>query len=435
MNAHFRKASLLVNQQRFEEALGELALATAEEADDPFHHGLRAIALMQLGRHQQALEAAQKTIEIAPDLDYSHYVLALVYAECGHLREAHDAIQTALQIDPADADYFGVLARIEFLREQWAAALDAAERGLQIDPASDVCRHWRSHALMKLGRAEEAAQELDILMADDPNDPYTHDAKGWMHLQQGDAVEAKRHFLEALRIDPNLANARHGLATALKARHVLFGWLLQVLLYVDRFRSWALFLVAAGVVLAMRFGDKWVEAHPDHYVWIWLAKAAVWTFAVALIAAQPLFDLVLRLDNEGRTALTPEKTSASNWNALSLLAGLGIIALWAWKGGRLLPSLAFAAISLTTAITNTFDASAGWVRRRMAWITLFAAAQIPLSYLMLLAFLIVSLKSKVAVLSLLKLALYLPAVSILISSFSDNIAEFLEKRRPDQESN
>src|SRR5262245_9904767 len=127
MSAHFRRASLLVNQQRFEEALGELALATPEQAGDPFHHGLRAIALMRLDRHQRALEAARKAIEIAPDIDYGHYVLALVYAERGYFREAHTAIQTAIQIDPADANNLGALARIEFLRGEWAAALEAAE--------------------------------------------------------------------------------------------------------------------------------------------------------------------------------------------------------------------------------------------------------------------------------------------------------------------
>jgi len=434
MNAHFRKASLLAGQQRFEEALGELALANAEEANDPFHHGLRAIMLMRLDRHQQALEAARKSIEIAPDLDYGHYVLALVHTERGNLREAREAVQTAIDIDPADAANLGVLARIEFLREQWAAALEAAERGLQVDPSSDVCRHWRSQALMMLGRPEEAAQELDILMAEDPNDPHTHDAKGWMHLRQGDAAAAKRHFLEALRVDPNLDSARHGLANALKAHHALFGRLLQVLLYLDRFRSWAMYLIAGGIILAMRFGDKWAQAHPDHYVWVWLAQAVVWIVAVALLTAQPLFDLVLRLDREGRNALTPEKIQASKWNLLCLLAGLAIMALWAWKGGRLLPVMAFATVCLTMTIGNTFDSSAGWVRRRMAWVTWFAAALIPLGYVVGLVFFIAALKSKVMMPSLLKLAFFLPAISMLICSFSDNIAEFLEKRRPDQNS-
>ena len=68
----------------------------------------------------------------------------------------------------------------------------------------------------------------------------------------------------------------------------------------------------------------------------------------------------------------------------------------------------------------------------MAWITWFAAALIPLSYVMLFTFVIVTLKTKTVVPPLLKLAIFLPAISVLIAGFSDNIAAALEKRRPDQ---
>lgn len=432
MNAHYQRATLLVNQERYEEALRELAQAAEEEANNPYHHGLRAVALSRLDRHQQALEASAKAIEIAPDLDYGHYVRAVICLDRGLHSEARDSIQTAIRIDPNAADYFGLLSKIESGRERWHPALEAAEAGLRLDPTNEFCRLGRSQALLKLGRRDEADSELDQLMTENPNDACTHDAKGWLCLEQGDAAAAKTHFLEALRLEPNFVSARAGLANALKARHFLFGWLLQLLLYFDRFRTWGIYLVAAGVVLAMRFGDQWSKTHPDFYLWIWWVKTVFWIVAVALILAQPLFDLVLRLDREGRVALTAEQTRASNWNGLCLAAALLVMSLWAWKGGSILPFMGFALVSLTTAIGRTVLASDDWVRRRMRRVTVLAALHIPAAYLMPIVFVVVAVKARVVLPLLVKGAFYLLAISIFISSFADNILEYFEKRRPDK---
>jgi tetratricopeptide (TPR) repeat protein len=296
MNAHHQRASMLLNHDRHEEALHELQQAITEEPDNPFHHALQAIALSRLARHQLALEAARKAVQLAPDLDYSHYVLGTVFFDRGQFKEARDAIKTAIQLEPEDADNFAQLARAEYALDHWQAALDAADQGLRLDASNDVCRHWRSQALQQLGRSDEAAKELDTLMAEDPEDAHTHDARGWFLLQQGKPAEARGHFLEALRLQPDLESARGGFANALKSRHVTFSWILRFLIWTDRFRAWTVFAVAAAVFLSMRLGDRWAQTHPDHLVSMAVLKFLVWTLVVLMTVAQPLFDLLLRLD-------------------------------------------------------------------------------------------------------------------------------------------
>jgi tetratricopeptide (TPR) repeat protein len=421
-----------MHQERFEEALGELAEAGSDEMEDPLLHGLRAIALSRLDRHQQALDSARQAITLAPDIDYGHYVLAVVHLRRGSFTEARDAIRIALDKDPTDATNLATLANIECGREQWSAALDAAERGLANDPAHDGCRQARTVALMKLGRMEEANRDVSTLLADNPNDAETHDTQGWMFLHQGNADAARRHFLEALRLEPNHASARDGLVHALKARHQVFSVILRGLLFMSRFRSWALWGMVLGVILAMRFGDAWAQSHPQSYLWVWAAQTLVWCLLVAVMAANPLFDLVIRLSREGRLALPPDQTRASNWNALCLGLALLLMVLWAWKGGRLFPLMAYALVCLTSVVSSTFAASAGWVRRRMVWIAWFAALLIPAAYVMPIVFLLVAVQAKIVAPLLIKVAFYMLAGSMLIATFSDDIADFLEKRRPDE---
>lgn len=432
MGEHYNRALLLFNRDRHEEALGELQRGIAEDGNNPYAHGLLALCLSKLDRYQSALEAAKKSIELAPDAEYGHYVLARVYAERNRFAEARAAIKQAIQIDPEDAHSHGLLARIEFGLDNWQEAVNAADAGLAQDATNDMCLHFRSLALVKLGRAVEAISDQETLLAADPNDSYTHMARGWTLLEQGNVSEAKKHFLEALRLDPTNEDARAGLVNALKAQHLIFGLTLRMLLYLGRFRAWAIWIAAIVFFFGLYQLDKLALKYPEALIPLVLFKAIVFTLMVALVVAQPLFDLVLRLDPDGRRALTPEKTRASNWHAVCLIAAFALALVWFWKGDRQMKTFALATLMLTQLITEIFDATPGWVRQRLTWITLFATALIPASFVITLVALFLILKLKLHVLWMLKLGLvYLPIVSVLISAFAHDIAEWLEKRRPD----
>lgn len=432
MSGHYHRALLLFNQDRFKEALTELQAAVAEDENDMFAHGLMAITLSSLDRHQQALQSARRAIEISPDSDYGHYSLARVYLDRSCVNEAFEAISTAVQIDPDDAMNHAWLARVEFERGNWNAAVVAADAGLELDAENDMCLHYRSMALKKLGRDDEARRDQETLLASDPNDPHTHAARGWTLLEEGKPEKAREHFLEALRLDPSIDYARVGLANALKAKHFIFGWALRGLLYLDRFRSRVIWIFMIGFFVGLRFLDRIAAANAGAVVPALLVKAVFFTLIVLIMVAQPLFGLILRLDRDGRRALSPDELRASNWHAVCLLLALGMGLLWALKGSRQMSMLAYPTAALTLAITNTFQATPGWVRSRMKWITLFAAFLIPLSFVLLIVAAVLLVKHKQNTVWLIKLSLiYLPVLSVCISAFSDNIAEFLEKRRPD----
>jgi hypothetical protein len=104
------------------------------------------------------------------------------------------------------------------------------------------------------------------------------------------------------------------------------------LLYLDRFRTWVVWVFIFGFFVGLRQLDRLGQSYPDALIAISLVKAAFWFFLILIIVAQPLFDLVLRLDKQGRLALSPEQLRASNWHAVVLLVALGMGLIWAWKG-------------------------------------------------------------------------------------------------------
>ena len=432
MNPHYERAMMLAARERHEEAVKELREGLTVDADDPFCHGLLAIELSRLGRHEQAIETARRTVVLAPDFDYSYFVLARVLTERNELKAAREAIQTAIKLDPEDADNFGLLARIEFECSEWAATVSAADQGLALNPKEDVCQHYRSLALARQGKLAEAERGLDTLMSDDPNDPATHDAKGWLCLERRDAARAKEHFLEALRLSPTNDSARSGLANALKSQHVVFGLALQALLLASRHKSWVIWGALIGVFFGLRVLDRFALAHPDFYLAVWAVKATWFTGMILLLVANPLFDLLLRLDKQGRHTLSEAQVRASNLNLFCLLGGLGLGVMWATRGGAHYATLAWAMLSLPNAISAAHASSEGWVRKRMMRVVLLATVLLPISFFIALVGALVLVRTKGQVIWVLKAGVFwLPLISVCISAFADDIAEYFERRRPD----
>jgi len=433
MNVRHQRAALLVRHDRHTEAVRELQQAILEEPDYAQHYGLLAIALSRLDRHQQALEAAARAVELEPDTAYGHYVRAIVFLDRDRYREAREELLTAHQLETDDVDSLGLLAKAEFGLDHWRAALEAANKGLAIDATDDTCLHWRSLALARLGRREEAEETLNTLTAADPNDPYTHETHGWFALERGDASRARRHFLESLRLAPHNEGARAGLASALKARHRLFGLVLQFLLQLHRFRAWVIWLFLLEMFLGLRMANAFTQAWPDWSLPLLLVEAVFFSFLALVCVAQPLFELVLRLDREGRRALTPDLERASNWSALCLLVALILGGVWAWEGDLLFAMLAWAALSLPQAIRHTCAASTVWVRNWMKLVTLIAVLLIPVSFVLVFVPMMMAARFEDTDAWLIPPAfIFLPLISVFLSWFSDRIQGFLEQKKPDR---
>lgn len=434
MNETYAKAQLLFRQERFELAVSELQKELAANPDNSWAHLLLARSLSRLEKHDAAIAAASRAIELAPDNDYSHWVMAGVLLDRGQLGEAREAAETALELDPNDSANFGLLARIEFITDNWQKVIELTDRGLALNAEDDVCRHFRSLALLKLGRTEEAEREMSTLMADDPEDPNTHEAQGWLYLERGESEKAENRFLESLRLAPGNESARTGLANALKARHAVFGWVLKLLLWTARFKTWTIWVAVIVFFVGLAQLRKLAVANPALFWPVWMLDVAALLLVVAATAGHPLFNLVLRASKRTRIALSPAELRASNWHLVCLLAALVFGLLAAWKGDRQMRSLGLASLLLTFAITNTFAASEGWVRMRMGWVTIVAAVCIPLSFVIFVVSLYLLLKHRIGSPGLIKLGLlYLPMISVLLSCFSDNLAETLERRKPDRD--
>ena len=367
MNPNLQRAILLVQQHRHEQAIPELRQALTGGPLDPYAHAMLGLCLAKLEKFQEATAEAQRAIHLSPDFPFGHYAYASILHDRHRNVEALAAINEALRLDCSDADSFALLAAIHIDEKRWREALEAAERGLQLDSEDIACTNLRAIALVKLGRKAEAGATIDTALSKNPDNAVTHANQGWTLLQRGDHKKALEHFREALRLDPENEWARHGIVEALKARNFIYAFMLRYFFWMSRFSGRTQLLIILGGYFGNQLLRGLAASQPELAPWVLPIRILYAVFALMTWIADPLFNLLLRVNRFGRLALSREQVVAANYLGACLL--LAIIALagciaFGTDTPWLMAAIVFGCLAIP--VSGTFKCSSGWPRNAMA---------------------------------------------------------------------
>jgi tetratricopeptide (TPR) repeat protein len=271
------------------------------------------LALSQQERFDEAEREIGEALKIDPGYPFIHYARAIVLDDRRRYPEAENAVQEAISMEPEDADFYALLAQVRLNLRNWHGALEAAERGLQIDPEHVGCTNLRAMALVKLGRKEEAGLTIDVALAKDPENSVTHANQGWALLHAGEHKKALEHFRESLRLDPGNEWARQGIIEALKAQNIIYAGMLKYFLWMSRLSEKLQWVVVIGAVFGMRVLRATAEANPAIKPFVFPIQVLYMVFVFLTWTADPLFNLLLRLNRFGRMVLNRNEILASNW--------------------------------------------------------------------------------------------------------------------------
>jgi tetratricopeptide (TPR) repeat protein len=333
MSTHLARAELLLEQNRFAEALTEARAALQAEPDSPTAHACLARCFAHLDEPKPALASAQQAVSFAPDEAYFHQVLAFIHHRADRNKAALVAINEAVRLEPYEENYLSLRSAIHLGLKNWADALADAENALQLDPENIQALNIRSIALIQLGRADKAHQTGDYTLERAPENGMAHATKGWASLHQGDPLTAQSHFREALRLQADLEYARTGMLEALKARNPIYRWMLAYFLWMGRQATrmqWAFIILTMFGVRIIRG----IAATTPVLGWVLWPLVGLIYFAIYLTwTAVPLFNFLLCFDRFGRYVLSrAERRSAINFG-LSLLPLFASLYWWATGAG------------------------------------------------------------------------------------------------------
>jgi tetratricopeptide (TPR) repeat protein len=207
---------------RGERAIGGamgVAKATEDKPNNNIDWNAQGIALSDLGRYEEAIDAYNKAIEIKPDYHEVWYNRGIVLSALGRKEEAIGSYEKAIEISPnfheAWTDRGAILCDC---LGQYEEAVNSFEKALKIKP--DFYQAWFNCgiALSNLGRYNEAIDSYDKVI--DLN-PYLYDA--WINRgailcdRLGRYEEAVNSFEKALEIKPDDHDAWYNRGVSLSA--------------------------------------------------------------------------------------------------------------------------------------------------------------------------------------------------------------------------
>ena len=172
--------SLLVAQDRVEEALSLSERAVAIAPNDAKAHDALGVALARRGRIDEAIAQYERALALDAELDEAHNNWGIASVQQGDLAAAVGHYRLALASNPDNAD----------THVNWGNALVRMER------PDDAIPHYREALRIRIDHAG------------------AHHNWGVALARQGKLAEAIEHFRQALAIDPSHADAKQYLDQA-----------------------------------------------------------------------------------------------------------------------------------------------------------------------------------------------------------------------------
>jgi spermidine synthase len=170
--------------------------------------------LAALGRTDEAIAAAIRARDVAPDRSDALEQLASVYADAGADRDLGPIVDRLEQTGSVSAAKY-YRATLHFLRGEPGRAAQLAEQVVATDPSDGRAHNLLGAAYASLGLRDRAGLAFAAAARARPDDPSGYVNLGTFELDGGNPGAAERYFAEALTLDPTSVAAITGLANAL----------------------------------------------------------------------------------------------------------------------------------------------------------------------------------------------------------------------------
>jgi Flp pilus assembly protein TadD len=182
--------------------VGQAAWIAADLPNGSRAHWKYGFALHKADRLDEAAEQYRVALRLDPKQKEPHFGLGQILATQSNLSEARSELEEALRSDPSNGDYHseyaGVLERLGQKEEAGAEHVIATRRA----PKSGRVHYDYAMFFFRDGKLDQAIPEFEAALKHNPNHPEAHYHLGRALYVKGDYEGAKAHYLETARLDP-----------------------------------------------------------------------------------------------------------------------------------------------------------------------------------------------------------------------------------------
>lgn len=192
----------------------------AEVTEDNYiaHNNLGS-ALIDEGRIEEGAKHLREAIQIWPNHANANYNLGNALFKLGDYEGAVKYFSKALELTPTDADTHYGLGNSLYKLGRIDKAVEHYKETLKINPGYSAARNSLAVAMARSGGEDQAREHFSELMRQSPESrAWVNYKAGRVFMKQGDIDKAISYYREALRIKPDLKEAKTGLDEALEKK-------------------------------------------------------------------------------------------------------------------------------------------------------------------------------------------------------------------------
>lgn len=198
---HFTLGLLLAGERQYR--LAELELEKADSLKPRTFEILFNLGQVYLnsGNYSKAELVLHRALELKPDSAETMYLLAQVYDGQSRPVDALDLLARAHKIAPDHSDIIFLLARVSMTQNFYEDAIPLLESGIKIAPQRADLHAALGESYFMSGKTEKAIDEFKrLVQLDSSARSYTFLGLSYRHLGRFD--EARKYFDEGLKRDP-----------------------------------------------------------------------------------------------------------------------------------------------------------------------------------------------------------------------------------------
>jgi len=207
VQAEINRAKELLKSRQYEKAADILKQVIAIQPDSAVAHSHLAVAVLRVGRANEALVLAQRATELDPGYAFSYLVLGEANQAMNRFDEAIEAAKHAIQINPDYFDAYGILGSLYGQTKHYEESLEAFNHALRFDSRNADVYNGLGIAYYRLGRHEEGIKAVNEAVKLNPNFANAYINLGNWYNELGRYEEAVDAFTNVTRIAPKFAYA------------------------------------------------------------------------------------------------------------------------------------------------------------------------------------------------------------------------------------
>lgn len=197
---------------KFTDARGFFMKAIAAYPHNPLPSRQYARFLFSAGDYERAAETIEAYNAENPGDKSLMLDLAEIFLEAGRISDAERALKGLGEGLKDDARALGLLARLELARGEKEAARQLLKRIIGSDPSKIDDRKALAAQLAQAGLLEEAKEQLELFLKDNPSDPACDILLGAIHEEEGDLEGALARYAAAIEKQRDNMEANTALA-------------------------------------------------------------------------------------------------------------------------------------------------------------------------------------------------------------------------------